>query len=83
MRRERKRGDQVHAQRVEQRRVLGLLGEHTVDRGAQLHTRLREVAERWQARAAGPRLLHSPEWCGTGPVPPAGGGGMTEGGVRR
>ncbi len=32
-------------------------------------TGLREVAERWQARAAGPRLLASPGWCGETDAP--------------
>ncbi len=63
-------------------RTLLAFGVTTVQATGSAGAELREVAERWQARAAGPRLLHSPEWCGTGPAPPDRDGGMTVGGVR-
>ncbi|MCC7258720.1 MAG: PD40 domain-containing protein [Gammaproteobacteria bacterium] len=43
---------------------------------------VREVAERWQARAAGPRLFASPAWCGAGSAPGPDIAGVPVGAVR-
>ncbi len=47
-------------------RTLLAFGVTTAQVLAAADTPLREVSERWQAHAAGPRLLNSPEWCPNG-----------------
>jgi WD40 repeat protein len=50
-------------------RTLLAYGITTVHALATPGNGLQEIAERWQAHAAGPRLLPSPEWCGAGSLP--------------
>jgi len=61
-------------------RTLLAYGVTTVQVPAAAGAELREVAERWQAHAAGPRLLRSAEWCGEATVAPL--PGVNDGALR-